>query len=64
MQRSRSYNHNTGSSCYKAFYGAKRRQVMQKYGVRATQAINLRYEAHAAEVDQTRANVLESINGR
>jgi hypothetical protein len=37
---------------------------MQKYGVRATQAINLRYEAHEAEVDQTRANVLESINGR
>jgi hypothetical protein len=45
-----------------ATYAAKRRQIMQKYGVRSTETINLLDEAHEAESDPTRANILESIN--
>lgn len=47
-----------------ANYAAKRRQIMQKYGVRATQTINLLDEAHDAQQDPTKAKVLEGANGR
>lgn len=47
-----------------ANYAAKRRQIMQKYGVRATQTINLLDEAHEEQRDPTKAKVLEGANGR
>ena len=34
-----------------ATYAAKRRMITQRYGVRATQVLNLLDEAHAAEGD-------------
>jgi hypothetical protein len=42
-----------------AAYAAKRRQIIQKYGIRATQVINLLAEAHEAESDPVKAIVLE-----
>jgi hypothetical protein len=36
-------------------YAVKRRQIMRKYGVRATQTINLPDETHEAESEPARA---------